>query len=382
MSAGPPLHVEVVETLSAFRRLEADWTRLFEATPTKLPFATFDWAAAWWLHFSRRVGLALRDELAVRVVKTPAGEVKAIAPMMRTFRPGLGPVATRELHFFGADHNLTELRSVVCAPGDAAAAYAALAEHFRETSGQQDWVYWSHVPDALAPAVEVLRTVEWETEVPNYVLPLAGDWETFKAGLKRNVRESLRKCYNSPKRDGLEFTFHALSKVEDLPAAVEHLVRLHGLRSTLEDTVKHPNVFRTETARRFFHDVVRRLAAKGQVRAFQLRLGDRVIATRFGFVFGDVMYLYYSGYEPELGKYSVMTTTVAEALKWAMANGVASVNLSIGNDVSKTRWGPQEFLYRTGLVISPSLRSRAALALFDKANELAQHPRLRRHLKR
>lgn len=382
MSTAAPLNVEVVTTLPAFRRLERDWTRLFEATPAKLPFATYDWASTWWTHFSRRAGLTMRDELAVRVVKDTAGEVVAIAPMMRTFRPGVGPVATRELHFFGADHNLTELRSVICAPGDGAAVYGALAEHFRETAGQHDWVYWSHVPDALAPAVEVLRTVEWEAEVPNYVLPLAGDWDTFKAGLKRNVRESLRKCTNAPKRDGLEFSFRALSGVEDMPAAVDHLVRLHGARSQLEDTVKHPNVFRTETARRFFHDVARRMASKGQVRAFQLMLGDRVIATRFGFVFGDVMYLYYSGYEPELGKYSVMTTTVAEALKWAMVNGVKSVNLSIGNDVSKTRWGPQEILYRTGLVITPSLRSKAALALFDKANELARHPTLRRHLNR
>lgn len=381
MSAAP-LQVETITTLPALRRLEADWNRLFETTSTRLPFATYDWAFTWWLHYSRRLGLAMRDELAVRVVRASDGRVVGIAPMMRTFRPGVGPIATRELHFFGADHNLTELRAVICADADAPAVYEALTADLWKARGDFDWVYWSHVPEAQAAVVGALPGAEWEAEIPNYILPLSADWETFKAGLKRNVRESLRKCYNSPKRDGLEFTFHALSTVEELPEAVEHLVRLHGARAELEDTVKHNNVFRTETARRFFDDVVRRMAAKGQVRAFQLRLGERVIATRFAFLFGDVMYLYYSGYEPELGKYSVMTTTVAEALKWAMANGIRSANLSTGNDVSKTRWGPQEFLYRTGLVTSPSLRSKAALALFDKASELSQHPTLRRYLRR
>jgi len=381
-ASGNRLQVEVVTRVEDFRRLEPAWTRLFEATSTRLPFATYDWAAAWWVHFSRRLGLAMRDELAVRVVTVPGGDVVGIAPMMRTFRPGVGPVKTRELHFFGADHNLTELRTVICADEHAPAVYAALARHFAECTGERDWLYWTHVPATVASALESLPGLEWETELPNYLLPLAADWETFKGGLKRNVRESLRKCYNSPKRDGIEFSFHALAAVEDMPPAIDHLVRLHGARADLEDTVKHANVFHTATSRRFFVDVVRRLAAKGQARAFQLRLGERVIATRFGFLFGDVLYLYYSGYEPDFGKYSVMTTCVAEALKWAIERRVKHVNLSVGNDVSKTRWGPIEVMYRTALSISPTLRSKLALAVFDQANALARHPMLRQHLMR
>jgi CelD/BcsL family acetyltransferase involved in cellulose biosynthesis len=81
---------------------------------------------------------------------------------------------------------------------------------------------------------------------------------------------------------------------------------------------------------------------------------------RIGFVVGDSLYLYYSGYDPEWSRYSVMTTTVAEAIKYAIAHRLKTVNLSSGNDVSKTRWGPRELQYTSAYEQRDRLRSRLA----------------------
>jgi len=40
-----------------------------------------------------------------------------------------------------------------------------------------------------------------------------------------------------------------------------------------------------------------------------------------------------------------MTTLVSEVIQWAQMQGLSTVNLSVGRDVSKTRWGPQERLF-------------------------------------
>jgi len=86
---------------------------------------------------------------------------------------------------------------------------------------------------------------------------------------------------------------------------------------------------------------------------------------------GDSLYLYYSGYEPKWGDYSVMTTTVAEALKYAIANGLKEANLSFGADVSKTRWAPERVAYRDFIELAPSLSRRFAYEAYEELRQVA-----------
>jgi len=67
---------------------------------------------------------------------------------------------------------------------------------------------------------------------------------------------------------------------------------------------------------------------------FQLRIADAVVASRIGFVIGDGLYLYPSGFDPAWGRYSVMTTMMAEALRYAIASGLRTVNLSLVDEQS------------------------------------------------
>jgi CelD/BcsL family acetyltransferase involved in cellulose biosynthesis len=103
------------------------------------------------------------------------------------------------------------------------------------------------------------------------------------------------------------------------------------------------------------------------VRVFELHVAGRVVATRIGFVIGRALYLYYSGYDPDWSRYSVMTTTVVETIKYAIANGITQVNLSPGNDVSKTRWAPREILYPQAAQVHPSMISQIAWSVYRRA---------------
>jgi Acetyltransferase (GNAT) domain len=75
---------------------------------------------------------------------------------------------------------------------------------------------------------------------------------------------------------------------------------------------------------------------------------------------GDGLYLYYSGFDPEWSRYGVMTTTVAEAIKYAIAHGLKTVNLSTHKDVSKSRWSPRQVDYRSAFEQGHRLRSGLA----------------------
>ncbi|HMI83105.1 MAG TPA: GNAT family N-acetyltransferase [Polyangiaceae bacterium] len=365
------LTVEKIETFEGLLGLEREWRALESASRCGLPFLTFDWCAAWWKHL-REDKLAIRDTLFVRALRSPTGELVAVAPLMVTRRPAVGPFCIRHLQFFGADPNITEVRGVLVAPDRQAEVHRLLLSHLREVSGDWDTLTLSGVPKEgqLSDVVtSAFANTEWTKETPDFVLTLAPTWEDFKGKLSRNIKESLRKCYNSLKRDGHDFKLEVTSTRGEVAAVLNRFFFLHQARAELAGTINHRNVFDAAMARRFLTDVCERFADRGTLRIFALNIGGRLAAIRVGFVLGDSLYLYYSGYDPDFAKYSVMTTAVAEAIKYAIEQQFKTVNLSTGNDVSKTRWNPAEVVFRQASIVSPSRRGELTHEVYRRARK-------------
>jgi CelD/BcsL family acetyltransferase involved in cellulose biosynthesis len=363
------LHVEELTDENAAAALAPEWQALEERAENTLPFRTAAWTLAWWKHL-RRDSLAIRDRLSIYVFRAGEGELAGVAPLMLTESPGAGPLRTRCLQFVGADPNITELRGPLFDPMHEDGCFRALEVAVTERAGRRDWMAWSGVPVHQAPLLD--RAITWERSTPYYVLELHGDLERFRSGLPRNIRESLRKCYNSLRRDGLEHDLEVVKDPCDVKSALGDFFRLHGARAAQRGTVPHPDVFATGASRAFLVDVCGRFADRGELRIFRLRVGEQVVAVRVGFVLGGSLYLYYSGYDTAFAKYSVMTTTVFEAISYAFGQGFTSVNLSTGNDVSKTRWRPLEIVEHAGVTNAGNPRARLAHGAYQAAARLAQ----------
>jgi hypothetical protein len=242
-------------------KLEAEWEKLEEDLHPRTPFTSPLWNSLWWKHF-RTDSVWVRDELFVHTVRNGSGELVAVAPLMLTSRPAYGPVRIRALQLLGADENITELRSVIARPGDTSSVLAALSRYFRASDHRWDWLQWCGVPDTPAnrTLLEKSGPIEWGREVPNFYLPLSGTWEEFKSGLSRNMKEALRKCYNSLKRAGHEFTFRVISTPAQAPAALLTFLELHAERSEAADLPAHANVFVRPAARDFLKEYTQRMA--------------------------------------------------------------------------------------------------------------------------
>jgi len=351
----------VFERLPAHARiedLEQEW-RALEPELLQLPFATYDWMCTWWQSL-RAQKASVSDGLWLCTARTRSGKLRGIAPLMRTDRPGFGPLRMRQVHLLGADPNITEIRSVLAPPQELQGVLTLLIDHLRKNAHEWDFMQLTGVPAQLTTtlALDGLSDLGGYPvrDVPNFYLPLAPTWEDFKKGLSRNIKESLRKCYNAPKRDGVILEFDVVRDPAEARPAVAEFLDLHRQRSTVEGTVKHPDVFASSQSIDFLHAVCLRFAERDRLRIFRTKVAGRVIATRIGFVCGDCLYLYYSGYDPAYGRYSVMTTTVAEAIQFAIREGFSTVNLSTGADVSKLRWSPKEIVYTESQLVSPSLR--------------------------
>jgi CelD/BcsL family acetyltransferase involved in cellulose biosynthesis len=227
-----------------------------------------------------------------------------------------------------------------------------------------DWIHWSGIEGAFGHALAESGPLAWREPLVDYVISLPDTWESFRPLLKRNIRESLRHCYNSLKRDGLDFTFAVAETPTEVRAGLEHFFLLHSKRAAQSGWVSHPDRFPEPVSRTFLHELCEGLAAKGIARVFLLSIRDEVVAVRIAFRVRDCLYLYYSGFDPKWAKYSVMTTTLAEIIKYAISSNVATVNLSTGTDVSKTRWPVRAVHFECADEERPRLRSRLAFAAY------------------
>jgi CelD/BcsL family acetyltransferase involved in cellulose biosynthesis len=365
------LRVSTITTVDELARLVDDWNGLLERADNDLPFLLPEWLRTWWEVF-RESGPLIRDSLHFKVVRRSGGELVAVAPLMRSQRPGVGPVRARALYFLGTDPHITEQSGPVVDPAWGEAAGRALADDL-SADPSWDWIYWQGLErqSAFASSLDRALSLEWKWAETGNVLTLAPTWDQFRARLKRNIKESLRHCYNSLKRAGHTARLEVARTPAQVDAALTTFLRLHGSRASLTDTVAHPNYFEGARAERFLRLVCGRLAERGVARVFTLMIRDAAVASRIGFALPGCLYLYYSGWDPAWGKYSVMTTAVAEVLKHAIEQGLPRVHLSMGVDVSKSRWGPETPLLHEAISVRPRLRSRAALRLFMAVREQA-----------
>ena len=360
-----PLHISTATTVNELSALSEDWLGLVERSKCSVPYQLPEWLITWWQWFRQDTAL-IRDSLRVQVVRTDSGRLVGVVPLMLTERPRFGPLRVGALSFLGADPYITELRSPILDPAYEGEVASALATHLREQGGW-DWVSWTGLmrDSEFATVLGRAMDLRWGTVETGNVLVLAPTWEEFKAGLKRNIKESLRHCYNGLKRDGLSTRLVVAETAADIDDALGAFFRLHAMRARQEGTLQHPNRFAGARKQRFLRAVSARLAERRVARVFTLYVGDALVAVRMGFVLPDCLYLYYSGFDPAWSRYSVMTTTVAETIKYAIGLGLPRLHLSMGVDVSKARWGPTLSEYHEAVSVRPTPTARAAFKVYS-----------------
>ena len=326
--------VAVVKGLRGFLDLETQWRELVKQTESANPFLAWAWASSWVKHFSG-------DRLVTVVVRS-SSRVIAIAPFHRKQYlqvPGLRATA---LQLFGPREAqvLFEIREILAGPGAKVRLFGAVLDALERSAGW-DWIELSAQAadtEALEAAANdssarlAIRT-EWRRSTP--VMRLASSWEEHKKGLKRNIKESIRHSYNSLQREGHAVSVHLAESDEEKALAIDDLLELHRLRSTVEDRYHHRDHFKQAGYRQFMHDAL----VSTDARLFSLRIDGEVVAVRAALDVDRMRYLYYSGFDPRWWNYGVMTLLVTEMVRDAIARGMHTVNFSPGVDPSKTRWG-------------------------------------------
>ena len=344
--------------------LVAEWDRIDRATSPRTPFTSAAWIVPWWKHFRRRQ-MRFRDEFFCHVVRSYDGRLVAIAPLMRSFAPGVGLPVMRVVQFFGADPAITEIRGVICRPEDHARVVEALVGHFLVRRHEWDVFRWSGLVNAAGFYKAPGAPFKPRCALPDYVIDLHGSFDDLRQTVSSNMRKNLRKAYEALERDGLAFALSVTERPDGVAEATARFLSLHASRADAQGMIRHPNKFLKPPARGFLDDYLHNSAVRGELRIFELEIDGVPVASRLAFLLGSDLYVYFAGYDLAWRRYSVMTVLMAEMIKWAFAQGLERVNLSTGLDQSKTRWKPREIVFHDAVQVSPTLRARAAFAAFQ-----------------
>jgi CelD/BcsL family acetyltransferase involved in cellulose biosynthesis len=367
-TAKAPLHpqvtVETVTSVEGVEALQADYEHLCSVTDNKLPFALHEWHSTWCRHFLGR-DPRIRDEPLFYLLRSAAGKCVAIAPFILS-RRRLGPLKIVSVGLLSPDPSITEIRAPIIERGYEDLTARAVRDGLAKVH-DWDWIHWSGVSQEFARALGAGGELRWEPPQACFMLDMPASWEEFRSSLKRNIRESLRHCYNSLKRDGHRFELQVIEDPAGVRQGLDKYLALHAMRANAPHNVIHPDRFANQICRDFLYAVCDRLAARGAVRLFALKIGAQIVAMRLGFLIGDSLYLYFSGYDPLWARYSVMTTTIAEAIKYAIARGIKTVNLSTNREISKMRWGPRQVDYGSAFEANTRFRSRLARSAYITA---------------
>jgi CelD/BcsL family acetyltransferase involved in cellulose biosynthesis len=352
------LYVEAIDA-EELTTLEGEWEALIRECEPRNPFTSALWIRLWWKHFQRE-RLWSTDFFFVHVVRNEKGQLIAVIPTILVYRPAFGPFKLRIIRFVGADTSLTEVRGIICRRSDEGAVYRAVRDFLSKKSSLWDIVEWTGVrPEGDAKAVlEAESPLKLQITTPMYVRSLPDNWKSLLASVSSNMRKNVRKAYEALQSSGLKTDFRVIERAQDIDSALDRFFALHSLRASAAGMVVHPDKFLLAKNRSFMKEYINAIAKCGYIRIFELRIDEKVVASRLAFLLDDTLYFYYAGYDPHWKNLSVMTVLMAEALKWSIDSGVKTANLSSGRDLSKLRWKPAEIKFESYVQVAPSARAR------------------------
>ncbi len=360
------LTVERLAGPDALDEIAAEWSLLARQASPRTPFASPAWIISWWKHFPRPRQALFHDDFYCHAVRGADGRLVAVAPLIFTSMPGVGPPLLRVVQFVGVDASLTEFRGLVCRPEDQTRAVLALVEHFLARRSEWDVFRWAGLREclgvygALSPACAFAA----REDVADFIVDLPATWEGLRQRVSSNMRKNIRKPYEALERDGFAIALRVTERPDGVGAAMARFLALHEARSNAAGMIVHPNKFVKPHVRSFLAGYLRGAAERGELRIFELEIAGEVVAVRIAFLIGSDLYLYYAGYDPAWKSFSVMTVLMVEMFKWAFSHGVERVNLSTGEDQSKARWKPREVRLRSAVQVSPTWRAWAARGAF------------------
>lgn len=335
------LHVHVVRSAAELAGLAARW----DALSAGVPFCSYAWHSLWWKHYADDRDWAASRSLNVVVVRNADGLIVGIAPWYVETRPLLG----RTLHWLGSGEVCTDHQTILCESGYEMAVAERLADCLAPARGRAapgDELQWDVLDidgvltcDApvwyLLEALAVRGCLREDRPVPNlWCVTLPSSWEEYEKRLSKGHRHEIRRYY---KRLGesAEFRHCCVESVADFDLGWSLFVDLHQRRRR---SLGESGCFANPRFAGFQREFALEQLRLGNLRLAWLEINGRPAAVECIFVGERAFYLYQSGMDPEMRKYSPGRLLNATLIRETIARGLLGYDMLRGDEPYKRHW--------------------------------------------
>jgi CelD/BcsL family acetyltransferase involved in cellulose biosynthesis len=332
----------------------AEWQRLFESQQGLAnPFSSPVWVCEWLAQY-----VPVQDQRVLWIAESD--RLVGVAPMyVQQVGAGRLPVGRRLTMVGGGRTTPLELPQLLTAPGYARAVSRAVITH--TLTQNATWAELSLGRDQGWFPVGTYRNEDMVVTFKRQqrsracvVLELADTWEATRAGLRRNIKESLRRARNRLAKDGRPWKVHQRTGTDLDTATVDRLLGLHSARSSYDGSwSRHHDAFANDTTAELMRRVLPLLGAQQEATVLELELADQVVAAQLVLHAPGTIYFHSSGFVPDVWELSPVTFLQGEAIQAAITRGDRWVNFSPGPNEAKLRWSDilhvvDDFAYGSG----------------------------------
>jgi CelD/BcsL family acetyltransferase involved in cellulose biosynthesis len=339
------------------RELRPEWSALFDAAADPSPFLSWEWLEAWWRAFGGG------RELWILEARDGAG---ALAGLL-LLAGGFGPLGVRRWRLLGNGVTGADGLDVLARAADAALVREAIARAVAGAAGEWDVLDLEDLPCGSPTVAAVRRATAARGATARvergFVCPGFAVRGTFQEHLARVRRRETygRRVRWLSRQPG--FRIDVAATPADAPAAMEELLRLHRLRWAAEGGSSGILPGAVED---FHREMAPRLAARGWLRLYVLRVAGEAVAAVYGLEVGRRFAYYQSGYDPAWAPRSPGLVLVGRTVEDAYARGLADYDFLRGTEPYKLDWASDRHETCTLRVRAPSFRAETA-ALADGA---------------
>lgn len=324
---------EIVRDSDGMHALRDDWQRLWQASASD--FYLLGFAALWrtWKQVLEPRGNTLHI-----VVGRLEERVVLIWPMVVRRKRYHG--IWREARWLGRDP-IDYAEVLIERSAERDAWIKAALDHLIATA-KVDFIYVESVrADALVHPV-LARAKAWEE--PDAPAPFA-DLRQYSDGsaLEKRMGKRFRGSMN-----------RRLRRLEEIgPVTFEHEPAPEGLDETVHWMNERKREWMDERGFVVGHgieeehgtsliDIIRDGAAAGHTLVSRLSVNDQLIAASVNFLSNGRMYYDYGSFDLRWAKYSPGSLLLRETIRWAVDNGVETIDLARGTDHYKLKWSDGE----------------------------------------
>lgn len=308
-----------------FCSLSKDWTALLSACDQPTVFQTPVWHKVWWDHFSAEGRLSL---LAGRDRDALVG----VAPFM---------YQGSTLLFLG-DTDLWDYHAVSVAGGREADFFPALFDYLdgqpwdsmdlRSLPGNSPtFTYFQEMAQRRGYATEVSQ----EDVSPGVALPAT--WDQYLGTLSKKDRHELRRKLRRLESQA-SYSWYSVDGIALQEGVLDDFFNL--MRGSRQDKA----VFLTDARESFFRRMVGELARMGALKLFFMELAGQRVATAMCFDYGQIRFLYNSGYNPEYAHLSVGLLLKGLCLRQAIEEGKTYFDFLRGDERYKYDLGAKDVI--------------------------------------